>query len=409
MEDNLIISKGTLKKNQMVGKVVLITGAGGGIGFETARSLLWLGAKVIIAELNKKKGKAAENRLNKEFDCSNAWFIHTDIRSERSIKSLYKKVICKYGRVDVILNNATIATTGAVHEVGIQRWDMSYKVNLRGPVLLLNYFLPDMIKRNSGVLAFVPSSGAAPYLGAYEVFKTSQVELCNTLAAELEGTGVITYSVGPGMVKTETADNAVKKIAPLYGKSVEEFYEMNKAMILAPSEAGAGFAASIALAEQYNGMEVSSIQALIDCGISTEISNEAESLTFTTEQMQKLNEAFELILTTYEEQVDGWSNRPIFEKQWVLRDFKKTTGTAPEHFIEVFNYFDASLKDNQLRKESFKKLELEKLELYYKHQLELLKGYERNPEKLKLHTDIINNWINDINKFMNLCSSLDVI
>jgi NAD(P)-dependent dehydrogenase (short-subunit alcohol dehydrogenase family) len=75
---------------------------------------------------------------------------------------------------------------------------------------LLEKLLPGMLKRKSGTVVFVPSSGAAPYMGAYEVFKTAQVELCNTLAGELEGTGVITFSIGPGIVKTDFNINVWK-------------------------------------------------------------------------------------------------------------------------------------------------------------------------------------------------------
>lgn len=77
-----------------------------------------------------------------------------------------------------------------------------------------------------------------PHLGAYEVFKTAQVELCNTLSAE-----VVAYSIGPGIVKTETAQKSIEQIAPLYGKTADEFYKMCENMLLTAEEAGAGFAA----------------------------------------------------------------------------------------------------------------------------------------------------------------------
>lgn len=243
--NTLIISKGSLQKGQLKGKVALITGAGGGIGFEAARSLIWLGVKVVIGDIDKNKGKLAEKKLRSEFGANCCLFIHTDIGYERKVKKLSQKIHKKFGKLDILINNATIAPIGAVHKIGIEKWDLSYRTNLRGPVLLIQYFLPQMLEQKSGVLAFVPSSGAAPYMGAYEVFKTSQVELSNTLTGELEGTGVITYSISPGMVKTDTANKAITEIAPLYGKTVDEFYKMNEHVLLSVEEAGAGFAASV--------------------------------------------------------------------------------------------------------------------------------------------------------------------
>jgi NAD(P)-dependent dehydrogenase (short-subunit alcohol dehydrogenase family) len=288
--DTLIISRGTLEKGRLKGSIVLLTGGGGGIGYEAARSFIWLGAKVIIAEIDRRKGKRAEEDLNREFGEGSALFIHTDIGDEGSIKRLAKKAYSAFGKVDVIFNNATVAHIGAVHEVGIEKWDSSYNVNLRGPVLLLTQFLPDMLRRNSGIVVLVPSSGAAPYMGAYEVFKTAQVELANTLAAELEETDVIAYSIGPGIVKTETANRAIEEVAPLYGKSVDEFYKMSENVLLSAEEAGAGFAASVALASKYRGLEIGSIQALMDAGISIEEKKAGSALVISEEEKERLTQ-----------------------------------------------------------------------------------------------------------------------
>lgn len=63
----MIVSKGNLTQDSLKGEVALVTGAGRGIGFEAARALIWLGANVIIAEIDEKNGKAAEDTINKEF------------------------------------------------------------------------------------------------------------------------------------------------------------------------------------------------------------------------------------------------------------------------------------------------------------------------------------------------------
>ncbi len=397
--NTLIISKGSLEKNQLKGKVALITGAGGGIGFEAARSLIWLGVKVIIGDIDKTKGRLAEKKLRSEFGANCCLFIHTNIGCERKVKKLSQKIHKKFGKLDILINNATVAPIGAVHRIGIEKWDLSYRTNLRGPILLTEYFLPKMLERKSGVLVFVPSSGAAPYMGAYEVFKTSQVELSNTLAGELDGTGIITYSISPGMVKTDTANKAITEIAPLYGKTVDEFYKMNEHVLLSVKEAGAGFAASVANANIYNGLEISSIQALIDIGVSASEPKENNRIILSDDEKCKVLEVVTEILQTFLEQVDGWNNRPVFERQWVLRDFKKYTGAAPEYFADRLSEFKKGIVNDDLTNGEFKELPVEKLRAYYEHQIDLLKGYEKNPNKVKEYSSIMTNWINTIEKF----------
>ena len=102
-----------------------------------------------------------------------------------------------------------------------------------------------MKTKNSGTIVFVSSSGAAPFMGAYEVFKTAQVELCNTLYGELENTNINVYSIGPGLVKTETAMREIEVVSSHLGMTTEEFYEMNERHILGVEEAGTGFALSV--------------------------------------------------------------------------------------------------------------------------------------------------------------------
>ena len=74
----LVISTGTLTRQSLSGQNAVVTGAGGGIGYEAARALIWLGARVVIAEIDSKTGKAAMDSLNQEFGPGSALFIQTD-------------------------------------------------------------------------------------------------------------------------------------------------------------------------------------------------------------------------------------------------------------------------------------------------------------------------------------------
>jgi len=243
-----IISQLGLKPTALQGETVIVTGSGGGIGFEAARALLWLGSNVVIAEINPHSGKQAADKLSTEFAAERVLFVQTDVGEEASVQNLYKEAVLRFRKVDAVINNATIAVLGEVKDLPIEEWDRSYRVNLRGPVLMARAFLPDMISRKHGVFACVSSTGTA-FLGGYETFKAAQVHLANTLEAELEGTGVIAFTIGPGLVPTETASRAVSQLAPQMGLTVNEFFELNKNAVLTPEEAGAGFAASVALSK----------------------------------------------------------------------------------------------------------------------------------------------------------------
>lgn len=322
----MMIRQMKFAENALSGKKVLFTGGGGGIGFEAAKALAYMGATVIIAEIDKEKGMHAAEYLKAHFPNSGAEYYEIDLSREQQIRAMRQDLTKKYGFIDVLFHNACVAPIGTVEGVPLETWQKSYRVNFEAPLLLTQLFLPEMKKRNSGVLAFVPSSGAAPYMGAYEVFKTAQVELCNTLAGELEGTGIFTYAIGPGLVKTQTAMDSIQIVANNMGMGTEAFYRMNGSHILSAEEAGCGFALSVLRAEQYNGQEIGSIQVLADCGLI----NETGPKTDDVKALDAIFPSIQKMITVYQEQYAGWMSRNIFEKQWVLRDFKKTVGMSAE-------------------------------------------------------------------------------
>lgn len=397
----MLIEKSGLSRTTLDGKTVLITGAGGGIGYEAARALAWLGAKVIIAEIDSKKGKTAEREINEQTDSAQTEFYQIDLSDEQQIERLVEYTKEKCGFVDVVFNNATITALGAVEEVSLSSWDKSYAVNFRAPLLLTQKYLPEMKKHNKGTIVFVPSSGAAPYMGAYEVFKTAQVELCNTLAGELENTNIHVFSIGPGLVKTDTAKKGIQTVASLMGIPTDDFYAMNEAHMLSAEEAGTGFAISIVIAEKYNGQEIGSIQALLDAGIIKQKSAESKAV-ISEQDKTRLAALVSKTIIAYIEQYDGWLKRNVFERQWVLRDFKKTVGCSAEQFKGRIQRIESVISDESLEELSNHKQDFEKLKAYYQRQYKLLQGFEKDPQKLKENSDIITGWIKDIEAICGL-------
>jgi len=409
----LIISKGSLTQNSLEGEVALVTGAGRGIGLEAARALGWLGANVIIAEIDEKTGKTAEKIINRDIGAQKAFFIRTDISKEKDIGELAEVATKRFSKVDIVLNNATVFPMGAIIDTSIDAWDFSYQVNLRGPVLLARKFVPKMLERHHGTFVCVSSSGAAPFMGPYEVFKTAQVEFANTLSAELEGTGVYAFTIGPGISKTPGFIEGGGKVAQLMGMNLDDLFELNKNAQISPEAAGAGFAVSIALAKKYHGQETSSIQVLREANISINGQGESKVTIQRSEARQTGNmaeqenrgkyELYETVLKTFMEQSDGWKKRNLFERQWVSRDFKKNTGLSIDEMQTTVRTLGNTLMGGAPAAELIEPLN--KLAAYYAHQKDQLRGFEKNSQKLEENLRIIDGWIKDTKALVQALTS----
>lgn len=401
-ETHPIFIQSNLKQGILTEKVAVITGAGGGIGFEAAHSLLWLGASVVIAEIDAKRGQNAEKVLSKMYGTDRVKFIRTDVGAEASVRHLAKSTIRHFKKVDILINNATIAPLGSVLETPISDWDKSYQVNLRGPVSLIRAFLPGMLDRNDGVIVNISSTGTA-YMGAYETFKAALVHLTETLEAELEETGILAFTLGPGLVLTDTAKQAVEKLAPRLGMSLDEFYRINQNHILSVEEAGAGYGAAIVEAKQFHGQEISSLQALMAVGYRKNPEQKTKrNLELSSKELdQSLRLALQ-IRDTFKQQTEAWKERSLFERQWMLRDFKKNAGMPVEAWQDNLENLVSSLENNK----PIPDIPLEKLSNYYKHMADLAKGYEKDPQKLQENLTHIYAWYDDIINLMKLLSKL---
>jgi len=400
-----LILTGALHRDALQGQVAIVTGGGSGIGLEAARSLLLLGAKVVIAEIDAAKGEAAMRRLASEIGGEGIRFMCADIGKQEDVEGLASFAFNEFGKVDIVLNNAAVEPVGApVWSTGLSDWDRSYHVNLRGPVMLARTFIPGMLQRGYGVFVCVPSSGAMPFMGPYEVFKTAQAELGSTLSAELEEKGVHCFSIGPGLVRTEGSLRGIEKIAPLYGNTVEEFFRMSEAQAMSVEAAGAGFAAAIAMAQRYRGQEIGSIQALIDAGIEVERGEQGGEVQVPPRELE-VQEAATIageVHRTLLEQSNGWKCRPRFEQMWVVRDFRKHMGLPVESVLEKLRSLEEALRED--RSDMIPKINppLNKLIEYYEHLAKLQLGYEKNPVKREQGYLEIYRWIKAVERLEDL-------
>ena len=378
-------------RGAMEGRTVLLTGGGGGIGLEAVRAFVWMGARVAVAELVPERIASAEAALREEFPDldGRVRFYQADLSRQEQLAAALEQIERDFGCPDVVFNNAAAVRLGAVEEVGLAGWDNGYAVNLRAPLALTEAFLPAMKRRGSGAFVFVSSTGAAPYMGAYEVFKTAQVELANTLAMELEGSGVSAYTIGPGLVRTETAAAAIAIVAKNMGMTTEEFYRMNESHILDAQSAGWGFALSALDPRRYHGQEIGSIQVLIDYGVAED--DEAAEPSASVD-LPAAQEALARIRRTFDEQHAGWRAMNLFERQWVFRDFKKSMELSAEQAGVLLAKLEGAAAPELAANRGF----FERLHGYWAHQLQLMRGFERNPAKLAENSRIIQGWMDDI-------------
>jgi NAD(P)-dependent dehydrogenase (short-subunit alcohol dehydrogenase family) len=396
----MILEKNNYDKNALQNKIVLITGGGGGIGIEASRAFAYMGAHVIIAEIDADRGKQAQKLINEENLNGSVDFFQIDITDEKQIDKLYEYIMEKYTRLDVLINNAAVVPMGAIDTVSISDWDLSYAVNLRAPVLLTKKFISSM-RDTGGIIVFVPSAAPTPYMSAYEIFKTAQVEFCNTLCEEIDGTGIITYSIAPGFVKTDTAVKAVEIVATSLGITTEDFYKSLEELITDVEIAGVGYAVSVVKAKQYNGKEIMSNQVLMESGL---ISGGKEKINNTQSQddFNNLSFLFKSITDVFFDQYQNWQRKKLFQKQFILSDFKKQMGLPADSFKIQIESLQGQIHNNEWGNFLDSKEMFIKWRCFYEHQIKLLQGYEKNAAQLASDTKLLNSWIENLQEIIKI-------
>jgi short-subunit dehydrogenase len=188
------------------GKTVFITGASSGIGKELSRCFAAEGANLVIASLEAEKEALntwAESLRN---TCKvTVWTITGDLSPADGPEKIYHQVKELAPAIDILVNNAGTITFGPFHETSAAAQDRVLAVNARAYMMLMRYFIPDMVSRGSGyvfnvssVSAFVPTPRHAVY-GATKAFIQS---LSEALALELKDTGVKIFTLNPGYTDT---------------------------------------------------------------------------------------------------------------------------------------------------------------------------------------------------------------
>ncbi|MGW3285948.1 SDR family oxidoreductase [Streptomyces sp. NPDC001002] len=193
------------------GQLVLVTGAGSGIGRATAFAFAENGARVIAVDRDQ---EAAERtaELSRLLGAPRAWAETTDVSDEQAMEKLAAKVAAEYGVVDVLVNNAGIGLSGSFFDTSPEDWKKVLDVNLWGVIHGCRLFGKQMAERGQGG-HIVNTASAAAYqpsraLPAYSTSKAAVLMLSECLRAELAGQGIGVSAICPGFVNTNITSTA---------------------------------------------------------------------------------------------------------------------------------------------------------------------------------------------------------
>lgn len=188
-------------------RVVIITGAGQGIGRVFAKAFALAGAKVVIAELNESKAAAVASEILSAN--GQALAVTTNVADEASIKEMVEVVEDEFGRIDVLINNAGIFSTLEMRpfdQIPVAEWEQVLKVNLTGPFLCARAVLPAMRRAKWGRIINIASGavrlGRPNYLH-YIATKSALMGMSLSMARELGPDGITVNALLPGATFTE--------------------------------------------------------------------------------------------------------------------------------------------------------------------------------------------------------------
>ncbi len=215
-------------------KVIIITGASSGIGEATARLLAKHGAKVTLAARREDRLKKLASEIGEE----NALIAVTDVTNPEQVASMVEETIKKFGRVDVLVNNAGLMPLSLMSNLHIEEWHRMVDVNIKGVLNCVGSTLPQMLKQSSGHIINISSvAGRRVFPGAavYCATKFAVNALSEGLRMELAPhKNIRVTSIQPGAVATELTEHITdeqiikgleerfKKLEPLESADIAE-------------------------------------------------------------------------------------------------------------------------------------------------------------------------------------------
>ena len=184
------------------GKVALISGGARGMGAEEARIFAREGAKVIIGDISEEEGKAVEAQISEAG--GQALFVHLDVTQEEDWTSAVEQAVTRFGKLDVLVNNAGISSRSFTDDTGIEGWDKIMEVNSKGVFLGTRAAIPKMLEAGGGsiinissIMGLVGSAGGHP---AYNASKGAVRIFTKAIAVRHGKDNIRVNSVHPGFM-----------------------------------------------------------------------------------------------------------------------------------------------------------------------------------------------------------------
>lgn len=235
-------------------KVALITGGAGGIGSETARLLVSEGAHVVLADLNLEGAQKVADELNSQYGEQRAIPVQMDVTSEEQIQRAYAETALTYGGVDIIVNNAGLATSSPFDETSLKEWNLNINVLGTGYFLVAREAFKLMKEQGiGGSMVFIGSKNsiyAGKNVTAYSSAKALEAHLARCIAAEGGEYGIRVNTILPDAILQGSAiwnSNWRNERAAAYGiepDQLEEHYRKRTTLLvnIYPSDIAEGVA-----------------------------------------------------------------------------------------------------------------------------------------------------------------------
>ncbi|MBC3539297.1 SDR family NAD(P)-dependent oxidoreductase [Rufibacter sediminis] len=212
-------------QNYYSSKVVLITGGAQGIGRGLAQAFALEKAQVVITDLDWDAGADAMQWLSKQH--LSVEFIPCDVSKEQQVQQLMNKVRQQHGRLDVLINNAGIASPARkpLAQLSVDEFDTVLSVNLRGPFLCAKYALPLLEKGTNPTILNITSTRAfmsEPNTFGYTAAKGGLEALTHSMAVSLAAQHIRVNAISPGWIETGNWQKEGQKIAPQHSPEDKE-------------------------------------------------------------------------------------------------------------------------------------------------------------------------------------------
>ena len=192
-------------------KTALITGAGSGIGKSTAKLFAEEGAVVLVNDVDEGTGMETVEEIVRAG--GRAHFYHADVTDPAAVQSMIEQIMEKFGRIDILFNNAGISGVGALHEIGPEDWDRLMAVNVKSVYLVTKYTLPYMMERRSGCIINMSSCSAEMGLArrtAYAATKGAILAMTKSMQVDYAPYNIRVNVLLPGTIYTPFVENFLK-------------------------------------------------------------------------------------------------------------------------------------------------------------------------------------------------------